>query len=157
MYAIPSPAGDWIESAPDAHTDYVVEENASPAGGAKQLARLLKAWKYYRDVPVSSFYLEMRAARYMADETYVDLAKDMHRVLNRLQSGGLASMQDPQGLTGYIRACSSDSNQADANSRLTQALGRARRATEHQSAGRISQAFAEWNTLFNGNFPAYTP
>ncbi|MGH9126277.1 MAG: hypothetical protein ACRDZ8_16355 [Acidimicrobiales bacterium] len=59
-----------MESAPTEHLAYVNEVNKQTGieGAAKKLARLAEAWKYYNNVPVSSFYLEMRAARCMAGE-----------------------------------------------------------------------------------------
>lgn len=62
-YDSPAPGGNWMTTAPTAHAEYVDGSNSK--GGAKRLARLMKAWKYYNDVPVSSFYLEMRAAQRM--------------------------------------------------------------------------------------------
>ena len=52
------------------HLAYVNEVHsiAKVRYGAKKLARLPKAWKYFNNVPMSSFYLEMRAAKYMAKE-----------------------------------------------------------------------------------------
>jgi hypothetical protein len=51
------PATGWIDTAPVEHIKYVNEINDIRAiqGGAKKLARLAKAWKYYNSVPISSF------------------------------------------------------------------------------------------------------
>src|SRR5207248_1915086 len=60
VYDIPAPTAEsnWIDAAPKAHLAYVNECNEKPdKGNAKALARLIKAWKYYCNVPVSSFYL----------------------------------------------------------------------------------------------------
>jgi len=67
VYNIPGAASGWMTSAPAEHLTYVNDVNAigGITGGAKKLARLVKAWKYYNDVPISSFYLEMRAAQYL--------------------------------------------------------------------------------------------
>jgi len=52
----------------------VNDANAKPRGKAKRLARLIKAWKYFCDIPISSFYLEMRCASYLNRiDTYVDI------------------------------------------------------------------------------------
>lgn len=68
VYDIPSPVsgGGWIDAAPKEHLSYVDECNEKPSkGDAKALGRLIKAWKYYCNVPISSFYLEMRAAQHV--------------------------------------------------------------------------------------------
>ncbi|MEX2290814.1 MAG: hypothetical protein WD794_10870 [Mycobacteriales bacterium] len=58
MYDIPGAATGWIMSVPAEHIDWVNEINRQSgiSGGAKKLARLLKAWRYHNNVPVSSFY-----------------------------------------------------------------------------------------------------
>ena len=155
-YEIPGVLTEWLDSNPKSHNEYVDDCNKAPAkGDAKGLARLVKAWKYYRDVPISSFYLEMQAAKYTTGETSIDFALDMYYFLNRLKIGGLAAMNDPTGNTGRINPCSSDANKTAALSRLDTAVGRAERAKDHYLAGRIDKAFAEWDLLFNGQFPAY--
>jgi hypothetical protein len=156
-YKIPGFHEEWMESTPQAHLQYVDSCNQQQGvkGGAKSLARLLKAWKYYRNVPVSSFYLEMRAAQYMATQSSISWPHDLAYVLRRLNEHSLASMNDPTGETGRIHACSSSATYTDARSKLSTASTRADRALEHYSAGRISSAFDDWDLLFNGKFPSY--
>ena len=76
----------WIDTAPAAHLGYVnaINKEANVASGAKKLARLIKAWKYYNNVPVSSFYLEMRAAKYLSDETSFSPIWEICRLLEKL-------------------------------------------------------------------------
>ncbi len=63
-YWIPDPVtGAWMKTHPKDHNAYVNGVNKKHSGGAKKLARLAKVWKYKRLVPVSSCYLEMRAAK----------------------------------------------------------------------------------------------
>lgn len=155
-FDIPGVVHEWLESTPEAHLDYVDECNKTPVkGAAKSLARLVKAWKYYRSVPVSSFYLEMRAAAYMADENYVNYPDDVYRLLKRLRDHELSAMNDLTGATGRIFACSTDANRRDALSKLDTAVTKAGKAIEAHKAGRKSEAFAQWNLVFNGKFPAY--
>jgi hypothetical protein len=154
VYAIPGRVAEWIETAPDAHRGFVNSKNASPSGGAKGLARLLKCWKYARSVSISSFYLEMRAAAYMADETSIVWSIDMRNILGRLAEHELAAMNDPTGHTGRIHACTED-QRPDAISKLNTACSRARRARLAEGEGRIADAFATWDLVFAGGFPGY--
>jgi hypothetical protein len=151
-------AAGWLESTPEAHVEYVNDCNKIEAvkGGTKKLARLAKAWKYYRDVPISSFYLEMRAAEYMTEEKSVILPLDIYYFLKRLKTNGLAAMNDPTGATGRIHPCSSDTKKADALSKLNTALGRAEKAKDYYEAGKTKEAFEQWNLLFNYEFPSYS-
>ncbi|MFK0250877.1 nucleotidyltransferase [Amycolatopsis azurea] len=154
-FNIPGVVDEWLESTPEAHADYVNGCNKVPKGGAKELARLVKAWKYYRNVPISSFYLEMRAAQYMEGETFLDYPQDIKRFLSRLQSHDLAAMNDPTGYTGRINACSTDTKRNDALSKLNLAVTRVTNALEEHKAGDTKKAFEWWDKLFGGHFPGY--
>jgi hypothetical protein len=158
VYDIPGPSEGWIDTAPDEHLDYVNEANKMPRRGcAKKLARLMKAWKYYRKVPISSFYLEMRAAKHVSSQNaYVHL-DDLCELLESLKSHQLASMNDPRGASGRIHACSSSAKRRDALSRLDQAARRARNARDAHSNNKFGDAFYYLNELFGGNFPARQP
>lgn len=126
LYDIPGAASGWIESAPTAHLDYVNECNrkADVSGGAKKLARLVKAWKYYCQVPISSFYLEMRAAQHIAGQPAFIAVWDMCLLLESLQGRQLAAMNDPKGVTSRFYPCSSDYRKGDALSKLNTAATR---------------------------------
>lgn len=157
VYDIPGPSAgsSWIDAAPEEHLAYVNECNREPhQGDAKRLARLIKAWKYYCNVPVSSFYLEMRAAQHVATQsTYVN-AWDICQLLEKLHGHQLAAMNDPKGASGRIHACSSDSTRADALSKLSTAAARARKALDARLADDPATAFYYLDLLFGGMFPA---
>lgn len=154
VYAMPGRASGWIESAPDAHLNYVNDVNQSPLGGAKKLARLLKAWKYYCNVPISSFYLEMQAARHMDGETSIIWSYDVRAVLRKLHTSELASMNDPSALVGRIYACGTDAQKTNAKSKLATALTRANNGRDTEEAGDIDAAFSWWDKVFGGRFPS---
>ncbi len=155
-YKIPGVVEEWMESTPEAHLDYVNSSDLNVVtGSTKKLTRLLKAWKYYRDVPISSFYLEMRAAAYMRGQSSYIPWLDLYYVLNSMDASGLAAMNDPTGSTGRINPCSSDAKHDEAVSKLNTALIRARNAKDYVSNGYLSLAFDEWDKLFNYKFPSY--
>jgi predicted nucleotidyltransferase len=157
VYDVPSPvtSGGWIDSAPGEHLDYVNGANKKPhLGDAKDLARLLKAWKYYRNVPISSFYLEMRCAQHVKGiSTYIHVW-DLCEVLEDLETNELAAMNDPSGATGRIKACSSDARREEALTKLSRAATRAQLALEAKKEDKIDDAFYYLDKLFNGHFPA---
>jgi hypothetical protein len=157
VYDIPSAVtgGGWIDSAPKEHLKYVNGCNERPRkGNAKQLTRLVKAWKYYRNVPISSFYLEMRAAQHVAGvSTYIHVW-DICLLLEKLALHKLAAMNDPKSASGRIYACSSDSRKDDALSKLATAATRARKALDAYQRNEPDQAFEYLDLLFGGRFPA---
>jgi len=157
VYDIPGPnAGSaWIDSSPDEHLAYVNQCNKEPhTGDAKDLARLVKAWKYYRAIPVSSFYLEMRCAQHVSKQTTYIHVWDLCQLLESLDDNELAPMNDPSGASGRIHACSTDATKNDALSKLHTAAVRARKALDAHNAGNPDEAFKYLDLLFAGHFPA---
>lgn len=149
-YWIPDPkSGDWMKTYPKDHNNYVNDVNKKHSGAAKKLARLAKVWKYKRNVPVSSCYLEMRAAKYTDGETSWDLPQDIYRYLKHLQDIDLAAMNDPTGLGARFTAYSSESNKADAISKLNTAVNRAYRAKEYYLKDEADRSIEQWKLVFN--------
>ena len=123
-------------------------------GDAKGLSRLIKAWKYYCNVPVSSFYLEMRCVQHVATQSSYIHVYDVCQVLEKLDGHELAPMNDPKGATGGFHACSTDAKRTDALSKLHTGAVRARKALDAQRAGNDVEAFRNLDLLFGGKFPA---
>ena len=148
-YNIADPAGDWMTTFPKDHNSYVNKVNNRHNGAVKALARQLKVWKYRRNVPVSSCYLEMRTAKHMEDESTYSPIWDLYLSLQKMQVAGLASMNDPTGLGSRFGACSSATNKTDALSKLGRAVTRARSAKDYEHDGDQEQAIAQLKLLFN--------
>jgi len=159
VYDIPGPSAgsSYIDSAPKEHLAYVNECNKAPhKGDAKDLARLIKAWKYFRSVPISSFYLEMRCAQHVATQKNYVHVYDVCQVLEKLVSHELAPMNDPKGAAGRIHACSSDANRVDALSKLSTAASRARKALDAFKEESYEDTFYYLDLLFADKFPSRT-
>jgi hypothetical protein len=148
-YWIPDPTGDWMKTHPKQHNEYVNNVNKKHSGGAKKLTRLAKVWKYKRAVPISSCYLEMRAAKYADGESSWYLPIELHRYLAWLQSIELAAMNDPTGLGSRFTAYSSDSKRDDALSKLDTAVTRARKAQDFDHDDKHTEAVAQYKLLFD--------
>lgn len=155
VYGIANCSGGWMKTAPDVHKAYVIAQDERLSSKVRPLVRFIKAWKFSRNVPVSSFYLEMRVAEYATKETTILYNHDVKRLLCWLQDIELASLQDPCGVSGYIPACKTQAQKADALSKLETAATRATNALNCESAGKISDAFGWWRLLYNDWFPTY--
>jgi hypothetical protein len=155
VYDIPDCSGGWMHASPDAHNAYVRSVDIKLGGKVKPLIRFIKAWRYFRSVPISSFYLELRVAKYANGESSIVYDIDIKRILCQLRDCKLASMQDPMGVSGYISACKSQALLDDANSKLDTAAKRAEKAREATGKGDILNAFAWWSLLYNNEFPSY--
>ncbi len=148
-YWIANPADGWMQTYPKDHNRYVNDINQQHDGAVKQLARQLKVWKYQRNVPVSSCYLEMRAAKHMEGESSYYPLWDLYLGLKKTYDTGLAAMNDPTGLGSRFGSCSSESNRLDAMSKFGTAVSRARRAKDFDNDDEDSRAIEELQLLFN--------
>lgn len=155
VYEIADCAGSWRRSSPDAHNAFVRSVDFKLNGKVKPLIRFIKAWKYYRSVPIRSFYLELRIADYASGESSIVYDIDVLRVFRRLWNSELASIRDPMGVSGSIGACSSTEKKEDALSKLARAVTRAEKARAAAEAGNISEAFDWWRLVFADEFPTY--
>jgi hypothetical protein len=155
VYDISDCSGGWIEASPDAHNAYVRQVNDGLSYKVKPLIRFIKAWKYFNSVPISSFYLEIQVAKYASAKKSILYSIDVMCVFALLDSLGLASVRDPMGISGYIKACKSDADKKVALSKVSTALTRAKKAMEAEGAGRISEAFEWWDKLYAQEFPSY--
>ncbi len=156
IYEVPGQESGWMDTAPAAHLSYLNEVNniSKIAGGAKKLARLAKAWKYYNEVPVSSFYLEMRAAEYISgEETHIPIW-DICGLLQRLDQLGLAPMKDPKTFAGQFDPCATSASYDEASSKLRRTANRARKAVEAYHKEDMPEVFYYLDLLFGGNFPS---
>lgn len=155
IYEIADGNDGWMEISPDAHNDYVATVDRKHGGKVKPLIRFIKAWKFYRDVPIKSFYLEMRVAKYADGESSIVYDIDVKRILCMLRDNKLAAMKDPAGVAGYIYACKTEALEKDALSKLSTAATRAEKARDAESNGDTKTAFDWWRLVYNDKFPTY--
>lgn len=150
-YNIPDPLGGWMKSHPKHHNAYVSTCNQDHNGAAKKLARQVKIWKYKRSVPVSSCYLEMRAARFVSLESNYVPVITLHKFLKHLSDIDFASLNDPTGMGSRFNATSSSTKHEDARSKLLRAVGRAQKARSLAEDQKSAAAIDQLKLLFNQN------
>lgn len=154
-YHISNCRDGWRIASPDAHNYYVNDINKKLNLKVKPLIRFIKAWKYYNNVPVSSFYLELRIAKYATNESTIIYSIDVKNVFEHLEKIGLAHIQDPMGMSGYVDACPSQAALEKAQSKVATAAKRARNARNAEEASDLKTAFQWWDKVFAYNFPSY--
>jgi hypothetical protein len=155
VYDIPNYSSGWMKSSPTTHNDYVREIDNNLSKKVKPLIRFIKAWKFFKSVPITSFYLELRVTKYAEGETYISYSVDIYRFLKFLVENELPAIQDPKGISGLIPPCKTDLQKEDALSKLNTAFTRAGKAREAEHNNEIKDAFSWWNLMYDGNFPAY--
>lgn len=108
VFWIPDPTDStsWMKSAPQRHLAYVNAAKRKHAN-AKEIIRLAKIWKASKNVPISSFYVEMRVAKMLtAREAPLSTIDGLESFFELLYENKLASLQDPTRFGGLIAATS---------------------------------------------------
>jgi len=155
IYDIPDREGRWMRSSPVAHKAYVTALDNARRRRVKPLVMLVKAWKAYWDVPMLSFYLEMRVARYAETVKTIDYGRGIEMVLgSMIGPGGLAALRDPMEIAGYIRPCATAAQEKQALTKVRRGLTRVREARRQEVSGNVEKAVERWNLFFKGSFPA---
>ncbi len=155
IYDIPDHGGHWMRSSPVAHKAYVTALDNARGRRVKPLVMLVKAWKAYWDVPMLSFYLEMRVARYAETVKTIDYGRGIEMVLgSMIGPGGLAALRDPMEIAGYIRPCATAAQEKQALTKVRRGLTRVREARRQEVSGNVEKAVERWNLFFKGSFPA---
>ncbi len=156
IYKIPDCSGNWMNTSPDIHNAYVHRINEENSHKVKPLVRYIKAWKYYMSAPISSFYLEMKVAKYCEDRLLSSYPLDIEHFLRHMLEGNLAKLQDPSDISGYIFPYFHKGRYYAAISKLRTALTRAEKANQAQKEGDLRSAFRWWNMLYGIRFPKYS-
>lgn len=157
QFNMPDGTGGWMFSAPESHNAYVADIDAKHGGTVKLLIRLLKAWKFARNVPLKSFYLEMFAARFADGETSIIFDMDLRTLFRKLVETSAQPILDPRfpGDNRYLFGTNTDAQRADALAKATMAYEWAEAAVAYGQAGRINDAISRWELVFNYAYPAY--
>lgn len=151
-YSIPNLDGGWMQSSPHAHNAYVQREDDRLKNKLKPLIQLIKAWKFYNNVPISSFYLELRVTKYAEGESAIIYPTDIRFIMKMLYDNDLASIIDPMGISGYVRACSTEAKRNEALSKLSTGYSRAEKAYGYEDKD-TDKSFYWWDLFFNNEFP----
>lgn len=147
---------DWLRINPAAQREWLdgCQRRSGARGSVTGLSRLAKAWQNYRGVPLSRFYLEVRAAAFMAERDSVAYPREVRRFFAALVEDGLEPVPDPAG-PGMVHACPDEEARVFALTQLANAEERAGRALSEQQVGTVQRSFEHWSRLFGGAFPAY--
>lgn len=153
VFEIPGQRDEWILTSPGAHNRYVTDTNQVLHGRLKLLIRLIKAWKYANEVPLSSFYLEMRTTRFMQGAGWIVLDLDLRETMEYLLTKNVADMVDPTGHVGRIPACPSEDAQITAKHKLHLAVAALNEAADKAEAEDWLGYCLSMSRVFGPEFP----
>jgi predicted nucleotidyltransferase len=152
-YAIPDGAGGWMETSPQAHNRYI--EFRSGGGKVPNVARIAKWWRLSRDVeiPLSGFHVEMLLANQELCSGVKSYAQCFADLLDLLDRRECAALQDPLGVSGYLRAAATTPKRKQLCATVAWSAERARAAVEAERNRDLSEAYRLWDLVFKGAFP----
>ena len=153
VFHIAGPNEEWVLSAPTAHNRYVSTQNDRLGKKAKPLIRLLKAWKYHTGTPISSTYLELRTAQYLAVESSVIYDIDLRVMFSKMLAGGLAAMNDPLGIVTRIRPCSSEASRLASLAAMRRALNALQEADLAKASADTTAYWVKMSGVFGSAYP----
>ena len=153
IYHIADGKGGWKKTSPHAHNAWIRAHDLTLHKRLKPFICFLKAWKYFNAVPISSFYLEMSAARYLRNKKHIVYERDLAGFFADLQKR-LSAVIDPTGVAGRIAPCESAAKTRITISKINTAATRAAKAFDATKRGNAREVTRLYRLLFNDSFPA---
>lgn len=150
-YLIPDQTAiDWLQSNPVAHIAFINRAD-NQGRGAREVIRLVKAWKYASGSELSSLYLEMVAANYCLEYPASHYLGELIEVLRALKQLRLADIDDPSVTERRrLTSLSSDLSSKEVALRLISiSLDQALRIEAAAKSGADGQVVAYTSGLFN--------
>lgn len=142
--------GSWKETSPKSEMENLTSSNKRSNGNTIKLIKMIKAWKYYCNVPIKSLVIELRAVNFLKKWKYYDksstyydwMIRDFLRELLEYVNG---SCRIP-GIDEKIYY--GDEWESKARS----ALNRAEKACEFELKRDYISATQEWKKIFGDRF-----
>jgi hypothetical protein len=155
-YLIPdSQMGRWIPTDPKKHLELWTAANKAHAGDLVPLIKMLKGWNKSRDL-VRSFHLETLALSVLTNVTISDFPSGVRYFFDKARAKIPVKLADPAGYSDDVAAYLNTQTGIDAVvKRLDWAFERAKEAEALAREGEVQKAFAKWDLIFKGYFPAY--
>jgi predicted nucleotidyltransferase len=155
VYHIPDGDNGWMDTSPDAHADYIAAADARAGGKLKYTIQLLKHWRSCRSprTPLLSFHLELLLASEGLCAGVKSYAACLTDAFSLLASRELRALQDPVGVSGLVPVAYTRSQQEAALRNVETARDHARRAVEAEGRRDLTEAYRQWDLVFNGGFP----
>ncbi|MFI1926892.1 CBASS oligonucleotide cyclase [Streptomyces sp. NPDC020377] len=155
-YLIPAGGlGKFISTDPKVHESVSSKQNADHGGDLVPLIKMIKAWNRSINRHFRSFHLEVLAWQLFKGVTISNDWSAARFFFEKALLTVRKEVADPAGYgTDVAYYISTEEQFREAESRLTTALGRARRAEEYVRLGNIPSAIDQWRLLFGDYFPA---
>ncbi len=154
VFGIPGPSQRWVSSCPGGHSERINKVDTELSSQLKSMIRLVKAWNYYNNQPLWSFYVELAMAEFLKTDYSVMYAQDFRNFLRYLQRRELAPIENSIGSNEPVYATPKD-QKIMALGTLDEAIYKSGKAVKFESRGNIAEAYYWWGKVFNFHFPKY--
>lgn len=154
VYLIPDGNGGWLETAPDAHNNYIKAANIASRGKLNKTIQLLKHWRNTRQpiIPLTSIHLELLLASSRICSGPKSYARCVHEALILLESRGARGLHDPTQLAGILSAANTDAQKKSLSKSLSYAVEHADKAVDAQERNDWKESLRQWSIVFNNDF-----
>lgn len=144
-----------MKTSPAAHSLYILNADKFSAGKLKAAAKLVKFWRVCRvpEVPLNPFHLELLLAHQAICAGVKTYGHCLFQLFTTLVQRNCAALQDPLGISGWVKAANSDAKRAAVQSAVAFGADHVRRALAAEQAGDTREAIRQWDLVFNGRFP----
>jgi hypothetical protein len=154
IYGVPAPRDRWIDACPGGHSAWLNELNHELANQLKPFVRIVKAWNFYENEPLWSFYLELCAAEFLSSRPSVSYSSDVQDFFEYLLRRRLAPFKGSVGCTEPVYG-SSLADKFESIAKVRSAAEKAKQAYGCEMRGNIPDAYFWWRKLFNYKFTAF--
>lgn len=155
VFDIPDASGGWMRTSPEAHNDYIEYADVRAGGKLKYVARLLRHWRRSRTpkVPMLTFHAELVLAQQGTCARIASYSHLLADAFSVLAARAGRALQDPLGISSFIPIASTEPKRAEVVKALNFAADHAAKAVMAENQARLSEAYAQWSIVFNGQFP----
>lgn len=156
LFLIPSAAGDWMPTSPEAHGVLIEEAHASSGHKFAACIQILKFWRDCRRprTPISSFHMEILFASERTFSGVKSYQECLIAAFRTLRHRGCRAINDPMGVSGRVQAADSGPKARLATEHAATALDKAERALAAELSRDQETAHRYWDMVFNDRFPA---
>lgn len=149
-FGIPDGSGSWMTTDPLQHASYITARSAELKNNLRRFVVVVKQWNQAHSSRLSSFHLEMLAAR-----TFGSLGTNRRQALRLFfdYNSYNLSVQDPAGHGGDVSSYLSPKRVAEVNQSLIAARDRADLALGAENRGDHDEANRLWRITLGSRFP----
>lgn len=149
VFCIPDGEGQWMKTAPQLHNKYIAAGDQRSAGKLKGAARLTKFWAGLRasTESLTGFHVEMLLAQTdicAYPQSHATLFRELMRTL---ASRRCRALQDPLGVSGYIKIAGTSAKQMSLDSTIQGIVSHCQSATKAEESFDTQEAIRQWNIV----------